>query len=417
MSILIHNVLIDNSGKDIFIEGNRIKEIGDNIQIDATEVIDGKGKVALPSFSNGHTHAAMVLLRGYADDMPLHEWLTPKIWPVESKLTEEDVYWGTRLACLEMIKSGTTFFNDMYWHYHGVSRAVQDAGIRAAVSAVFLDHFDKKRADEQIALNRRLLEETSQYGERVIFTLGPHAIYTVSTQSLRWIRSFADEHNIPIHIHLSETQKEVEDCLHRYNRRPVEYLHDIGFLGPSVVAAHVIWVNAKESQMLKENEVKVIYTPTSNMKQSAGIFPYEKLKAAEVPIGLGTDGCASNNNLDMLESMKFATLLQKIANWNPASLPADEVFQMATANTFAAFGLPAGELQTGNLADLILVDLGHVQMVPHHNVIPNLVYSAHSGCINTTICDGKILMRNRIVEGEEEVKRRTQEVAKDLLQR
>ena len=417
MSILIQDVLINNVEKDIFIEGNLIREIGECIRHDADEVLDGKGKAALPSFSNGHTHAAMVLLRGYADDMLLDEWLNQKIWPVESKLTEEDVYWGTRLACLEMIRSGTTFFNDMYWHYHGVARAVQDAGIRAAVSAVFIDLFDKKQAEDQIALNRRLLEETERYSDRVIFTLGPHAIYTVSPRSLQWARTFADENDLPIHIHLSETQKEVEDCLRQHNRRPVEYLNGIGFLGPNVVAAHVIWVDERERQLLREHQVKVVYNPTSNMKLSAGIFPYEKLKAAGISIGLGTDGCASNNNLEMLETMKFAALLQKIADGNPAALPAGEVFQLATANTFSAFGLPAGELREDNLADLILVDLDHVQMIPHHGLINNLVYSAHSGCIDTTICDGKILMRNRIVEGEAEVKRKAREVAESLLRR
>ena len=415
MSILIRDVLINDIVKDIFIEGNHIREIGEGLGYDADEVLDGKGMAALPSFANGHTHAAMVLLRGYADDLPLDEWLNQKIWPVESKLTEDDVYWGTRLACLEMIKAGTTFFNDMYWHYHGAARAVQDAGIRAAISAVFIDLFDEQRAQDQIALNRKLFEETKRYGDRIIFTLGPHAIYTVSPESLQWARAFADEHGLLIHIHLSETQKEVEECIHEHNRRPVEYLNDIGFLGPDVVAAHVIWVDEKEIQILREHQVKVVYNPVSNMKLSAGIFPYGKLKGAGIEIGLGTDGCASNNNLDMLETMKFAALLQKISDGNPATLPAAEVFQLATTGTFTAFGLPAGELRPGNLADLILIDLDHVQLIPHHDLIHNLVYAAHSGCIDTTICDGKILMRNRIVEGEHEVKQRAQDLVTDLL--
>ncbi len=417
MSILIRNLLIDGNEQDLFIEGSHIREIGSSLEPAADEVIDGKGKAALPSFANGHTHAAMVLLRGFADDLPLDEWLNRKIWPIESQLTEQDVYWGTRLACLEMIRSGTTFFNDMYWHYHGVARAVEDAGIRAAVSAVFIDLFDDQRSREQIALNQRLLEETAQYSSRVIFTLGPHAIYTVSPASLRWAKAFADQHSLPIHIHLSETRKEVEDCLREHNRRPVEYLDDIGFLGPNMIAAHSIWLDEQEIRLLSENEVKVIYNPVSNMKLSSGVFPYADLKKAGVSIGLGTDGCASNNNLDMLETMKFAALLQKISTDSPAVLPAEDVFRLATIGTFSAFGLPAGELRVGSFADLILIDLDNIQLIPPHDLINNLVYAAHSDCIDTTICDGKILMRNRIVAGEEEIKQRAREVAMDLIKR
>lgn len=230
MSILIKEVQLNDEVKDIFIEGNLIKKINSDLQQAAEIIIDGRGKAALPSFFNGHTHAAMVLLRGYADDLSLSEWLNDKIWPTEARLTEEDVYWGTRLACLEMIKSGTTFFNDMYWHFHGVARAVEDSGIRAAPSAVFIDLYDQSKAAEQIALNRRLFEEAKHYSNRVLFTLGPHAIYTVSKESLQWAGDFAADNDVFIHLHLSETEKEVADCIRRHGKRPVEYLHDIGFL-------------------------------------------------------------------------------------------------------------------------------------------------------------------------------------------
>ncbi|UCD37157.1 MAG: amidohydrolase [Fidelibacterota bacterium] len=417
MSLLIKDVLVGQSVEDILIEGNRIQQISTGIQVDADEVLDGSGKAAIPSFINGHTHAAMVLLRGHADDMPLDEWLNNKIWPIESHLTEEDVYWATRFACLEMVKSGTTFFNDMYWYYHGVARAVEDAGIRSAVSAVFIDLFDEGKAAEQIELNQRLFDETSQYSSRVHFALGPHAIYTVSTRSLEWARSFAEEHNVFIHTHLSETRSEVDECQQRFKKRPVEYLHDIGLLGPNLIAAHVIWVNDREIELLKEHQVQVIYNPTSNMKLSAGIFPYERLKKAGINIALGTDGCASNNNLDMLEEMKFGALLQKLGEENPAALPAAEVFQLATSKAGSAFRLEAGELREGMLADLLLIDLNEVHLIPHHDLLNNLVYSAQSSSVDTTICDGKILMKHRVIEDEEEVKQKAQEVARDLLQR
>ncbi|MEE9302597.1 MAG: amidohydrolase [Thiotrichaceae bacterium] len=417
MSILIKDVLVNGAEKDIYIEDNLIKGIKRNIRNEAAVTIDGKHKAAIPSFFNGHTHAAMVLLRGYADDMPLDDWLNNKIWPIESKLTEEDVYWGTRLACLEMIKSGTTFFNDMYWHYHGVARAVEDAGIRAAVSAVFIDLFDVGKAADQIELNRRLFEETKQYSNRILFALGPHTLYTVSKRSLQWAKEFADENNLLIHIHRSETQKEVKDCIRQNGKRPVEYLNDIGFLGSNMIAGHVIWVNDSEIELLQEHDVKIIYNPTSNMKLSSGIFPYSKMKSAQIDVALGTDGCASNNNLDILEEMKFAALLQKLSDNNPSVLPAYEVFRLATKNVNSVFKIGAGELKVGYLADLLLVNIKHVHLTPHNNLIPNLVYSAHGSCIDTTICDGKILMQDGIVDEEEEIIEKAQEIALALVRR
>ncbi|MEA2033326.1 MAG: amidohydrolase family protein, partial [Euryarchaeota archaeon] len=202
MSIQIKNVLVEGKERNIYIEGNVIEEISGTKSSKAAEfVIEGKGKAAIPGLFNAHTHAAMTLLRGYADDMPLQEWLATKIWPTEAKLTEDDVYWGTKLACLEMIKSGTVFFNDMYWHWRGSARAVSETGIRAALSAVFIDGFDDKKAKEQRKRNEGLYAESKKLPERIIFALGPHAIYTVSEQSLCWVRDFADKHDLLVHIH------------------------------------------------------------------------------------------------------------------------------------------------------------------------------------------------------------------------
>jgi len=411
MDILIKHVLLNGREQDILIVDRFIKDIADSIDVRADVVIDGKAKIALPPFFNGHTHAAMVLLRGYADDISLDKWLNDKIWPIESRMTEEDIYWGTRLACLEMIKSGVTFFNDMYWHYHGVARAVEDSGIRGAISAVFIDGFDVAKSAQQIELNRRLFEETAQYSERVAFALGPHAIYTVSEKSLRWAKEFAAEHDLLIHIHLSETEKEVADCRKRHHMRPIEYLDHIGFLGPNVVAAHVIWVADNEITLLKKHAVNVVYNATSNMKLSAGIFPYERLADIGVNIILGTDGCASNNNLDILEEMKFAALLQKMKAGNPAVLSAQDVYNMATKYPASVFDIKCAEIKSGNVADMILVDLHNIRLVPNHHIIPNLVYSATDSCIDTTICDGIILMQNGTVAGEEEVRAKAQEAA------
>jgi 5-methylthioadenosine/S-adenosylhomocysteine deaminase len=243
VNTLIKGVTLNGRKRDILIQGNLIQKIDDSIDLSADVQIWGNGKAAIPSFINGHTHAAMTLLRGYADDMHLQDWLEKKIWVAEAQMTEEIIYCGARLACLEMIKTGTTFFNDMYWFWKGTARAVQEMGIRAAISAVFIDFFDKKKAREQIEINMKLFEESGDFGDRVTFTLGPHAVYTVSEKSLRWAADFARDHGLLIHIHLSETKKEVEDCIREHGMRPAEYLQKIGFLGPNVIACHGVYLN------------------------------------------------------------------------------------------------------------------------------------------------------------------------------
>jgi len=415
MSILIKKVVHNNEKKDILVEGNKISTIADNIQVETEHQIDGKNMVALPPFINAHTHAAMTLMRGYADDLLLDDWLQNKIWPFEAKITENDVFWGTKLACLEMIKSGTTFFNDMYWHYHGTARAVEEMGIRAAVSAVFIDGFDRQKAKEQIRMNEQLYHETKKYSDRINFALGPHAIYTVSEESLIWAKEFSAENNIMIHIHISETQNEVDDCIQKHGKRPIEYLNDIGFLSSNILAVHVIWMNEREMQILKEHNVKIAHNPTSNMKLCSGFFPYKELKKYDLSIALGTDGCASNNNLDMLEEMKVAALLHKIKNDDTTIMSANEAYKMATINGAKIFNLDCGEIKEGTLADLILVNLNDVNLIPNHNLISNLVYSANRSCIDTVICDGKILMQKGEVEGEEEIVTKVSEVVKKLM--
>lgn len=418
MSILIRKALVNEKVQDIYIEDKVISNIGSNLKEKAEFVIDGVKRAAIPGFFNAHTHAAMTLFRGWADDMPLKEWLETKIWPTEAKLSEKDVFWGAKLACLEMIKSGTTFFNDMYWHWHGTAKAVEEMGMRAAVSAVFLDQFDHDKAREQIETNKRLFKDSKEYSERVMFSLGPHALYTVSKESLVWMKEFAAQHNLLIHFHLSETKKEVDDCLKQHKKRPVEYLNDIGFLGPEVSAGHAVWLSDSEIRLLAKNRVTVVHNPVSNMKLAVGeVFPYERLKQAGVRACLGTDGCASNNNLDMLEEMKFAALLQKYRANNPTLMSGPEIFSMSTANGADAFGINAGILAEGALADLVLVDMTNSQLVPRHDLLSNLVYSANGSCVDTTICDGKILMENRKVPGEDEIKEKAQQVAEELISR
>jgi 5-methylthioadenosine/S-adenosylhomocysteine deaminase len=418
MSILIRNALLNGKEQDLYIEQNTITKIGKNLKEKAEQVLEAKHKTAIPSFFNAHTHAAMTLFRGYADDMQLQEWLETRIWPLEAKLTEKDVYAGAKLACLEMIKSGTTFFNDMYWHWHGTAKAVQEMGIRAAISGVFIDLQNEEKARQQIELNKRLYKESRFYPGNVIFALGPHSVYTVREESLLWLKDFADKNRLLLHIHLSETKKEVDDCIKQHGMRPVEYLQKIGFLGPNVVACHSVWLDRKEIQLLAEHQVKIAHNPTSNMKLAVGAaIKFEEMKKIGLTVALGTDGCASNNNLDMLEEMKIAALLQKFAANRPIAMAAKEAFDMATCEGAKAFGINAGVIEEGRLADLLLVDIRRPELCPNHDLISNLVYSANGSCVDTTICDGKILMLEGRVEGEEKIMDDAEKAAKDLVMR
>jgi 5-methylthioadenosine/S-adenosylhomocysteine deaminase len=403
MGLLIRNVQLNGRDTDVLIEGNRFGRIGKNLAVAAKQVVEGEGMALVPTFVNAHTHASMTLMRSYADDLELHDWLSNHIWPLEAQLDEEDIYRGARLACLEMIKSGTTCFNDMYWHFHGVARAVEESGMRAVLSSVFIDFNDEAKAAEQRELTVKLFKESKKYSDRIGFALGPHAIYTVSEASLRWAKSFADEHGLLVHIHASETEKEVADCAALHGLRPIQWLEKIGFLGPNVIAAHAIHADDEEIGILAARGVKVVHNPVSNMKLASGSFPYGRMLAQGVEISLGTDGCSSNNNLDMLEEMKIAALHAKLVHNDPTVLPAGAAFEMATAGGANALGLDCGKIAVGKLADCMLVDLSNHRLAPGYELIADLVYSADASCIDTVICDGKILMQGGRVDGEEEI--------------
>lgn len=413
MSILIKNVLLNGKRTHIFIEGNKISKIGEVQKADYE--IDGTNKVALPGLINTHTHAAMTLLRGYADDFPLQQWLEEKIWPVEKKLTTEDIYWGVKLACLEMIKTGTTTFSDMYWFERQAADAVKEMGLRAFLAEAFFDFGQSNVREESIKRTEDAVKYIrSLHLERIQPALGPHAPYTVSKEGLEWIRDFAARENLLIHFHLAETKKENDDFVVNTGMRPAEFLDKIGFLSERLIVAHAIWLNNEEIKLLAERGVKVSHNPVSNMKLASGVFPYRLMKQHGVLVSLGTDGCASNNNLNMFEEMKFASLLQKVHNMDPTALPKDEVFRMATINGAKALGIDAGEIKEGKLADIILVDLATASFAPNHDIVSNLVYSTPK--VDIVICDGKILMKNGKVPGEEEIIKHAEEVAKRLVE-
>lgn len=398
--ILITNILHKDKRTNILIEGKRFKDLNAAADTAAGIVIDGSKMAILPPFYNTHTHAAMTILRGYADDLALQEWLTEHIWPFEGTLTAEDIYLGTRLAILEMIKSGTVFFNDMYFHIDQVIKAVQEMGIRASIGVISLGNHPLDLGPDG---DQRVRGWNDPTGGRIMLTPAPHAIYTVGAERLIEVAALARETGQCLHIHLSETATEVSDCMAAHGVSPVRYLDQLGVLGPNVIAAHVVHVDAEEINILKERGVHIAHNPCSNMKLSSGILPYQAMTDAGLKMTLGTDGCSSNNNLDMREEMKMAALLAKISTGNPTCLPAQEIFRWATVNGAMAFGIDAGIIAEGKLADALLIRLDDASMTPCHNLISNWVYSANSACIDTVICDGNIIMRDHKVKDEDEI--------------
>lgn len=365
------------------------------------EVIDGKGMLLCPPMVNGHTHAAMTLFRSFGDDMPLMEWLETRIWPAEAKLVPEDVYWGTRLACVEMIRAGTTKFVDMYWHGAEAAAAVRDSGLRALVSSVIIDKLDPARGE---ALRPEVLEVLDRLGEAgpsVAPSLGPHSIYTVSLETLRWLAEIAAERELPLHIHLSETEQEVADCVESHGKRPAEYLDELGFLGPRTVLAHGVWLDDSELDRIAERAATVVANPAANMKLAVGgVLPYPRALKAGVPLGLGTDGVSSNSNLDSFEEVKLFALSQKHASRDPSVLPASEALAIARGLRSPVLGGTA--LAVGEPADLLLLRASDPELSAG-DLDADLVYAAGGSVVDTTVVAGEVLMRDRQVPGADEI--------------
>lgn len=389
-TLLIKNVLLKDRKTDILVADGRFKSLCAPEGTRADETLDAEGMAILPPFYNTHTHAAMSLLRGYADDMPLQKWLQDYIWPYENKMTAQDIREGSRLAVREMIRTGTVFFSDMYFEIDQTIAVVQEFGIRAAIGVTFVDSHSKSQQADKLDMLRHWVDPS---GGLITLTVAPHAIYTVSPDLLVKCADTARSLGLKLHIHLSETRQEVEDCLRAHGTTPVRYLDSLGFLGPDVIAAHVVHVDEEEAAILASRGVTIAHCPCSNMKLASGIFPYKLLHEAGCRITLGTDGDSSNNNLDMREEMKFAALLAKVSSGDPEVLPAAEALEMATRSGAEAFGLDAGVIREGALADALLVRLDDPRMQPCHNLVSNWVYAAGSSCIDSVICNGNIVMK------------------------
>lgn len=416
--ILIKNAFDGHRQIDLLIEGNRIARIAEHIEPSTDwQVIDAAGKAIIPGLINTHTHAAMTLLRGYGDDLPLMTWLQDYIWPIEDKMTEEDVYIGAKLAMLEMIKTGTTCYLDMYMHPLMGAKAAEEMGLRAMISYTLFDQGNPERARLDRERSAKYLEQfRSDFSDRILFNLGPHAIYTVSGEQLQFCHDFCRQHGLKIHLHLSETEGEVEECIHLHGLRPVKYLEQLGILSEHLILAHVIWVDDEEMDLLAKYNVSVVHNPASNMKLASGYaFKYEEMKRRGIRIGLGTDGCSSSNNLDMFTAMRLASFLGKVWRFDSTAVKADDILASATSIGADILGIDAGVLAEGKLADLCLIDLDRPEMVPVHNLTSNLVYSASGAFVDTVICDGRILMQGGYVEGEEEIIRQAREVAARLV--
>ncbi len=398
MFMLIKDVSLLQSGqllkgRDILIQGNRIAKIGRDLKDEpGEEQLDGHGKLAIPGLVNAHTHLAMTLFRGYADDMALMPWLQEKIWPLEARLTAEDIHWGVKLGCLEQIRFGITCFNDMYYFMDETARATKQMGLRASLSGVVFDSRPEFKAEAESFIKKWKGDDL------IVPAVGPHAIYTCSEETLGWARDTAEKNDIKIHIHLSETRGEVEDSLKQHGKSPVEYLDSLGLLSSRLYAAHCVWLSEKDIELLARRKVNVVHCPVSNLKLAAGIAPVARLLEAGVNVCLGTDGASSNNNLDLFEEMKFAAIVQKNACSRPEALKAADIWKIATENAYLATGLALG-LRDGSLADLSLIDLRKPWFMPKTNILSHLAYSMAGG-VDTTIVNGKILMREGIIPGE-----------------
>jgi 5-methylthioadenosine/S-adenosylhomocysteine deaminase len=404
MSILIRNVQLNEKPTDIFIDGMLIRQIGQGLQVNADEIIDGYKKAVFPGFVNAHAHAAMTLFRGLAEDLPLERWLKEKIWPAEARHTDETIYWGTKLACLEMIETGTTCFNDMYFRPKMAYQAISEMGLRAMITDTIFDFFEPERAEKAKRMTEENLKLSQVFDSTIRYSVAPHAIYSVSAELFKWSADFAKANGLIMHTHLAESRQEYENSIKDFGLSPVKYLHKLGVLSPNLSLAHMLWIDDEDIQILADYDVKVVHNPQSNLKIASGYeFKYEEMKQKGITVCLGMDGCASSNNLDMTEGMKLASLLQKAWRFDPTKLPEKEALDMATVNGAKTFEINAGLVKEGYLADLILIDLNQTSFTPNHNTIANLVYAANGSTVDTLICNGKILMKNRFVNGRQTI--------------
>ncbi|SHN72169.1 amidohydrolase [Desulfitobacterium chlororespirans] len=428
--ILIRAMVLPMTGPEDFypegeigIENNRILFVGEKGSAPGSfipdQIIDLPEDVVMPGLINTHTHAAMTMLRSYADDLPLMPWLQTKIWPFEDKMSDEDIYWGTLLALGEMIQSGTTTMLDMYASMDQVAKAVLEAGTRGVLSRGLIGN--APNGERAFAENIDLVKNYHGAGQgRIQVMFGPHAPYTCSGEFLQRVKQEADRLGVGIHIHVAETEDEIKTIKEQYGKTPVQWLEELGLFGGHVVAAHCVHLTEEDQEIMAQSKVFVAHNPESNMKLNSGTAPIPELRSRGVVVGLGTDGTSSNNNLDMFGEMRSAAFQQKLVK-GATALPAYEVLQMATVDGARTLGLhDVGVLAPGYKADLISINFDQPHFYPRFSIPAHLVYVAHAGDVRTVMVDGKILMQERqlmtidIKRVCREVERRAKGIAQGL---
>jgi len=405
--LLVANAVRDGERCELRAVGGVVVELGPSVvRHPGDEVLDAEGMAILPGLVNGHTHAAMTLFRGFGSSLGLKDWLESCIWPAERRLTASDVYWGARLGAIEMIRSGTVRFFDMYWHPAEVGRAAADSGLRAVVGVPLFDGRDASRLPRLRDFALESLDAIAEVGSLVRPSLSPHSMYMVSGPSLQWVGEVAAERGLPIHLHFAETVTEVADWRRDHDQSMAGYLSDGGLLGPRTLLAHACVVDADDYRIVADSGATVVTNPVSNLKLANGrIFPYPMARDAGVRIGLGTDGAASNNGLDLLSDAKTFSLIQKHGADDPTLLPAAEVLAIAQGRRSALLaggGFRGDGIAVGAPADFILVDTGDPAMNPGE-VPDGLIFAAGSRAVDTTVVAGRVLMRHGAIPGVEEV--------------
>jgi 5-methylthioadenosine/S-adenosylhomocysteine deaminase len=413
------DVTIDSDAGTILAVGD--ETAGEDETASADDTLDAEGSLVIPGLVNAHTHAAMTLLRGYADDKPLDAWLQEDIWPIEAALTPDDIEAGAALGVLEMIRSGTTAFADMYFAMDRVADVVDRAGVRARLGhGVVTVGKDEADARADVAESLAVAAELDGAADgRIRTAFMPHSLTTVGETYLREGVEEAREAGVPIHLHANETTDEVDPIVDERGMRPIAYAAEIDALGPDDFFAHGVHLDDSEIDRLAEAGTAIVHCPASNMKLASGMSPVQRLREAGVTVALGTDGAASNNDLDVFDEMRDAAMLGKLAADDASAVPAEAVVEMATAAGAEALGLPGGRIEPGAAADLAVVDLDAPHLTPVHDPVSHLAYAARGSDVRHTVCDGEALMRDRevLTLDAAAVQERAADAAADLVAR
>lgn len=413
MTVERADVLVDQ-------DTGRILEVGPDVG-SAESRLDAEGCLVMPGLVNAHTHVAMTLLRGYSDDKPVDAWLEEDIWPVEAALTPEDIQAGAELGMLEMIKSGTTAFCDMYFEMDRIAAAVESAGVRARLGyGMITAGKDEEATREELATGLTVAETLDgDAGGRVQVGYMPHSLTTVDLDALESPLAAVRHAGYPVHYHANESPAFVDPIVEEHGERPLVYADDHGLLEPGDFVAHGVHLVSEEIELLVERDVGVVHCPASNMKLASGMAPVERMRSAGVSVGLGTDGAASNNDLDLFDELRDAAMVGKVATGDPEAVPAEAAVRMATAEGADVIGIETGRIAEGWPADLAILDLSGPHLQPQHDLVSHLAYAAKGSDVRHTVCDGRVLMRDRecLTLDEEAVIARAKTAASDLFAR